>query len=545
MLQRYGNPSNKHRGSPQATQLAAFARTFQDAYSSRCLVSCLRITELRPNGRHCPDRLLTLALNYIEDAIEYKGTYATLRPQLEPLLGAVVFPLLCFNERDSALWQEDATEYVRKEFDVMEDYYSPRSSATNLLLSFVRKRRKDCLHFFVSFCAQVLQEEPPPSPPSAQAACYYRKDGALLALGSMHAILSKPGGQYRASLEPMLVTHVLPMLESPYGFLRLRAVWIYGQFARSLYSRKAGGGAGDGGADGGASAPSLANVFPAMLARMADPELPVRVQAALAINHLVESDCCNECVLRVLPELVRALFALMADIGNDEVIQALDTLIDKFGDQMSPYAVEIVRALVGHFLKIFEESQDDDGEMDDSALAAMGMMQAISTMMQAVHTQPHMYAQMEESLLPLLQRAMQEGEPHCTHSFEPYCTLLFEPYCTHSFEPHCTLLFSPSATRSLCLSIAAPFCCRTVLSPHPSVTAPSYHRTHLSPHPLVPATFSSLPNEQTPPTFSKRRSKCFRTSPTTRRRFRLPSSISSHSSTLRCSTGRSSTRCTS
>ena len=47
----------------------------------------------------------------------------------QPLLFTIVFPLLCFSERDASLWDEDPTEYVRKEFDVIEDFYSPRTAA--------------------------------------------------------------------------------------------------------------------------------------------------------------------------------------------------------------------------------------------------------------------------------------------------------------------------------------------------------------------------------------------------------------------------------
>ena len=43
----------------------------------------------------------------------------------------------------------------------------------------------------------------------------------------------------------------------------------------------------------------------------------------------------------MLPQLVERLFGLMTDIGNDEVVQTLDNLIEKFGESMAPYAVKV------------------------------------------------------------------------------------------------------------------------------------------------------------------------------------------------------------
>jgi len=40
--------------------------------------------------------------------------YAALQPRLDVLLFEIVFPLMCFNDNDQKLWDEDPHEYVRK-----------------------------------------------------------------------------------------------------------------------------------------------------------------------------------------------------------------------------------------------------------------------------------------------------------------------------------------------------------------------------------------------------------------------------------------------
>lgn len=40
--------------------------------------------------------------------------YTVMQPRLDVLLFEIVFPLMCFNDNDQKLWDEDPHEYVRK-----------------------------------------------------------------------------------------------------------------------------------------------------------------------------------------------------------------------------------------------------------------------------------------------------------------------------------------------------------------------------------------------------------------------------------------------
>ena len=84
LLQRYGNPSRKPDG-PLANELQGFARHFQDHLSSPCLQACLGLLSRRHAGLRLPGRVVTLALNYVEESIKYKLTYSQLKPQLSTL----------------------------------------------------------------------------------------------------------------------------------------------------------------------------------------------------------------------------------------------------------------------------------------------------------------------------------------------------------------------------------------------------------------------------------------------------------------------------
>ena len=427
VLQRYGNPgSGKDKqegaqemsfgGATDQTQMApsdqaaqdkakeaatrAFARAFQDHVSGKCLQGCLQLLQRATRKELLPGRVHNLCLSYIEEAIRYKTTYtAILKPQVQELFNEVVYPPLCFTEEDAELWDSDPQEYVRRSLDVIEDYYSPRTAATNLLIALTTSRAKDCLQGIVQKCSQVLNA----ALNSTDMALLRQKDGALLALGSLRKHLTKRE-DYRGSLEPMLRTHVLPLLSDQNGFLRQRGCWVYAQFASTIFK-----GVGASGEDGGAPSPAaeqMAHAFPAIMAGLRDRDLPVRVQAAVTIKELVEQQCMPPTLIELLPQLMELLFSLLQEVGADEIVSTVDTLIEHYGEQMVPYAVQVVTALSATFMRLLDETDEDDE--DDATLAALGVMQALGTMMEAVSGKAEIYRNMEQPLMPLFTRCCQQ-----------------------------------------------------------------------------------------------------------------------------------------
>ncbi|KAK9932773.1 hypothetical protein M0R45_019996 [Rubus argutus] len=65
--------------------------------------------------------LTNLVLQYLSNSISKISMYNLLQPRLNVLLFEIVFPLMCFNDNDQKLWDEDPHEYVRKGYDIIED----------------------------------------------------------------------------------------------------------------------------------------------------------------------------------------------------------------------------------------------------------------------------------------------------------------------------------------------------------------------------------------------------------------------------------------
>ena len=57
-------------------------------------------------------------------SIPKNSMYTLLQPHLDVLLFEIIFPLMCFNDDDQVLWDEDPHEYVRKGYGMSLKYSS-------------------------------------------------------------------------------------------------------------------------------------------------------------------------------------------------------------------------------------------------------------------------------------------------------------------------------------------------------------------------------------------------------------------------------------
>jgi len=58
-------------------------------------------------------------------SVTKNSMYQLMQPQMDIIMFEIIFPLLCFNDNDQMLWDEDPHEYVRKGYG---DFYYLLSS---------------------------------------------------------------------------------------------------------------------------------------------------------------------------------------------------------------------------------------------------------------------------------------------------------------------------------------------------------------------------------------------------------------------------------
>ncbi|XP_042514589.1 importin beta-like SAD2 [Macadamia integrifolia] len=364
----------------------AFAQTFQKNYAGKILECHLNLLNTVRVGGYLPDRVTNLILQYLSNSISKNSMYQLLQPRLDVFLFEIIFPLMCFNDNDQKLWNEDPHEYVRKGYDIIEDLYSPRTAAMDFVSELVRKRGKENLQKFIQFIVEIFRryDEAP-----VEYKPYRQKDGALLAIGALCDKL-KQTEPYKSELERMLVQHVFPEFRSPAGHLRAKAAWVAGQYAHINF----------------ADQNNFRKALHSVVSGLHDPELPVRVDSVFALRSFVES-CKDLSEIRpILPQLLDEFFKLMNEVENEDLVFTLETVVDKFGEEMAPYALGLCQNLAAAFWKCINTAEADDEADDPGALAAVGCLRAISTILESVSRLPHLFFQIEPTLLPIMRRML-------------------------------------------------------------------------------------------------------------------------------------------
>lgn len=251
LFSRYGDPKES-----RSAALKAFAQRFSKEWSCKLLEGFMGQLALLPQGSFLPDRVINYLLQYLGSAVMKRNTYTHLKPHVQGLLLNVVFPILCFNERDAELWRDDPHEYIRKGYDIIEDMYSPRTGAMNFIQELMRCR-PDHLHPFLAFVVSVFTRCSQGTPKEGRP--YAQMDGALLAIGTLSERLARTD-PYKQQLEHMLVQHVLPEFKNTLGHIRAKACWVAGMYADIEFSDQG----------------NFNKLFQSVIERLADADLPVR-----------------------------------------------------------------------------------------------------------------------------------------------------------------------------------------------------------------------------------------------------------------------------
>ncbi|XP_010251770.1 PREDICTED: importin beta-like SAD2 [Nelumbo nucifera] len=370
----------------QKPENKAFAQMFQKNYAGKILECHLNLLNVIRVGGYLPDRVTNLILQYLSNSISKNSMYQLLQPRLDGLLFEIIFPLMCFNDNDQKLWDEDPHEYVRKGYDIIEDLYSPRTASMDFVSELVRKRGKENLQKFIQFIVEIFKryDEAP-----IEYKPYRQKDGALLAIGALCDKL-KQTEPYKSELERMLVQHVFPEFSSPVGHLRAKAAWVAGQYAHINFSDQN----------------NFRKALHSVVSGLRDPELPVRVDSVFALRSFVEA--CKDLgeIRPILPQLLDEFFKLMNEVENEDLVFTLETIVDKFGEEMAPYALGLCQNLAAAFWKCMNTAEANDEADDTGALAAVGCLRAISTILESVNRLPHLFAHIEPTLLPIMRRML-------------------------------------------------------------------------------------------------------------------------------------------
>lgn len=377
IFERYGCPGSEEK------EYSQFADFYDKNYSEQVTGIMLKFLDMHRRQQYISPRVLQQCLSYLSQGVYNARSWKIVKPHFQEIFKDVIFPLMCHTEEDEALWLEDPQEYIRIKYDIFEEYmfFSPNATAKSYLQE-ATKKRKATLQSVIEYINHLLNMDASQRNPKD-------KDGALHVLGSLADTLAKKKA-YKSHLEQMLMQHVIPEFQSPLGFLRARACWVAQQFSVITFK----------------DANILNHLLQAVLQCLTDKDLPVQVEAGIAIRQLLDDqeEAAQDLIRPHVKGLVQQILKILRESENDELTGTISKLVQIFTEEVSEISLELVHTLTETFNNLVESDED----YDSKSVTAMGILETIETIVGELDSSPEVMNQVEQIIVALIESVLKK-----------------------------------------------------------------------------------------------------------------------------------------
>ena len=373
-----------------------FSKLFMTNYAIPFLKSFMEILH-RKKDHYLSVKVQFYAMKYVERSLKENNMRILLQEHLEFLLFDILIPAMFLTYKDNEDWEENPIEFIRNEEDLMERPNNLKIIASDLLQritakEFLIERTKAgtvILIKFMEHAAHILTTNVDPR--TNQQADLRLKEAILRIIGCIYSNITC-NREIRQQIQVLLEKFVIPEFKNEIGAIRSRACWLFGMYGGMKFE-------GD----------EIIQVATEGLYNcILDRQIPVKVQAALALERVLKHDVAREILKPGLGKIFTIYLDLIEKVDNEHLVEALEGIIKRFGNDIAPFAVELIR----HFGSLFEknacndeeagvEENEDDNE-DERELAASGCLSAIANILKCKVSSEAIIAA-QDILVPLLQ----------------------------------------------------------------------------------------------------------------------------------------------
>lgn len=324
-----------------------------------------------------PSVVLNYYIKYVIQGIKFTATFELLdEAAVSNLLINVIMPILYRVASDEETWKENSIEFIRKEADMGRAYYSPKSSAIDLLLTLCEK---GFLNKFFEYIAREIQ----------LSGDLLRKEALMLAFGSISEQVKK-NSALKEFVERILTGFAFVEFTNTIGFLRSRAAWVCARYANIDYE----------------NLEFKTNALESICRLLKDPELPVRYEAALALPKLISWNVTKQRLSTEVKNLLEIYLKLMGEIDSEDLVEALESIVSAFPKETLPFSLELTQHLASAFSRmVAKDMNEDEGE---SAMAAVSTLNTISKIIDILEDKPEDLVKVSLILKPVFDYCLSE-----------------------------------------------------------------------------------------------------------------------------------------
>ena len=394
---RYGNPASITKNNGKDYQ--EVANYFIKDFAPEILKGYLTQIESWVHKRIWLSKpCLSFTLTFMDECVKPKTMWENLKPHMPILIEHLLFPVLCQSDEDIAQFDEEPAEYLHRKLNFYEEVSAPDVAATNFLVTLTKARRKQTFEVLTFVNNIVNRYEAAPDDQKNPR----EKEGALRMIGTLAGVILGKKSPIADQVEYFFVRHVFPEFRSPHGFLRARACDTLEKF--ELLDFK--------------DPNNLSIIYRNILESMADECLPVRVEAALALQPLIRHDPIRVMMQQNIPQIMQQLLKLANEVDVDALANVMEDFVEVFAAELTPFAVALSEQLRDTYVRIVRElierntakeggngvSEDENyGDfLDDKSITALGVLQTIGTLILTLESTPDVLAHLETILMPVI-----------------------------------------------------------------------------------------------------------------------------------------------
>jgi hypothetical protein len=334
-------------------------------------------------------------ISFLENSITQKKTWELIKPHYEILISNFIFPLLCPSDKILDDFENDPENYIHTKLDIYDDNNSPDLAAISLLITLTTKKKKTTLEKILHFSFTLLnQYKTVNSLDEAK-----KLEGALRLIGSLSDHFTNEKSPYYPQMEEFLASLIIPHLNNSYSFIRARSCEIISKFSDIEFSNDS----------------NLGNLYNGVLTSFNDENIPVKLEASLAIQSFVKVPKFQEALSSVIVDIMRKLLQLSNEIDAEVISGVMQELVEVFSEQLQPFGVELMNNLVEQFMRLAKELNDaanvdpDDIEgggfddLSDKQMAALGLLNTMITVLLSFESSNDVVFKLEEVFFPVVQ----------------------------------------------------------------------------------------------------------------------------------------------
>jgi hypothetical protein len=215
-------------------------------------------------------------------------------------------------------------------------------------------------------------------------------------IGTLAPVILGKKSPIADQVEYFLVRYVFPDFKNAQGFLRARACDTIEKFEQLDFKDQS----------------NLLTIYRNILDCMADPALPVRVTAALALQPLIRHDSIRASMQQNIPTIMQQLLKLANEADIDALANVMEDFVEVFATELTPFAVALSEQLRDTYLRIVRQllekqqgrDEDEFGDyLDDKSITALGVLQTIGTLILTLESTPDVLLHIESVLMPVIQ----------------------------------------------------------------------------------------------------------------------------------------------